>query len=368
MKPSKRYLILAGFFVSFVLISCKTTGADIPSSLVDNVVIQEALAGPASDYVLEALAQAKETAKEARSWAEYMNGPVHCSDEWDAAEGRFETASSRSGDPETLGEAYDRIQEWYEIKLAYDDIFKGSFIPFQEEQKDVLAKAREKAVEAGAEELVPDRFAVADACAADSGEKMENGDVYGSLNAGKEAWDRYRILETLALAHAKQVEADENDLFSVDPDNYMLAAEAGNNAVEFYDEGNLVKSQAAASEALSRFNLVLGSVLLADAEEYASAARQLRDAALEIKADVAVKTDFAAAETVYNQAHAALRAEKYSEAIGLFEQSGELFIAAYDNALEKREIAEDALSHSEQMLAESEEYAQNVEAIIEGGE
>ena len=368
MKLRIRHLMCAGFFVFFILISCQTTDTGVPASLVENVVVQEDLAGPVQDYLLESLAQAEERAREARSWAEYMNGPAHCPNEWEAAEERFTSASSRSGDPETLGEAYDRINEWNGIKLAYDEIFNGSFEPFQEEQKDVLAAAREKAVEAGAEELVPDRLAVADSCAAGSGEKLENGDVYGSLNTGKEAWDRYRILETLAMAHNMQAEADKSDLFSVDPDNYTLGAEAGNKAVEFYDEGNLAKSQAEASEALARFTQVVGSSMAVEVEEMASYANEWRTAAQEVKADVAVKSDFAAAESVYNQAHVALREKNYFSARELFEQSGELFMTAHDNALEKRDIAEDALSRSEQMLSESEEYAQNVDDIIEGGE
>jgi hypothetical protein len=370
MKPSIRYLILAGLFVSLIFFSCKTTDTGTTTPLVDTgyVYQEEDLTAPVNEYLLESLAKAKANTVEARSWAEYLNGPVHCPDDWKKTEDRFEVAYKRSGDPETKGEAYARIAEWNEIKLAYDGIFNGSFEPFLKEQEEVLAAARGKAVEAGAEELVPDRLAAADTVAAGSKQKFENGDVYGSLNTGKEAWDRYHVLETLSYAHEKQAEADEYDFFSMDPDNYKLAAEAGNKAVDLYDEGKIAESQAQATEALDRFRLVIRNGWSATVEEKASSARDLRTASQEIKANVAVRSEYNAAESVYNQAHVAWRAEKYTEAMDLFEQSEELFGVAYDKALEKRNVAEEALRRTEQKLAESEEKAQNAEDIIGGEE
>ena len=365
MKQSIRYILLAVLFIPFILVSCKTTGTDVVSDLTDTVVlVEEDLTEPATDYLLEALAEAEARAKESRSWAEYLNGPVHCPDEWKAAEERCEAADNRKDPPATKGEAYERIAEWNGIKLAYDEIFNGSFEAFLNEQQDVLAAARQKAVDAGAEELVPDRLAVADTYTKSSEEKFQGGDIYGSLNSGKEAWDRYRILETLALARAKQEEADANDLFSKDPDNYMLAAEAGNNSVDLYDEGDLVKSQAEANAALAGFTQVIRSLYMADVEEKASLARDARAAAQEIKAQIAVRSDYEAAESVYNQAHVALRADQYEEAKDLFDRSTGLYNIAYEKALEKRTIAEEALRRSEQKLAESEEFAQNAEDII----
>ena len=366
MKLRIRYLLLAGVFISLILVSCKTTGKDVTAG--DTVFIQEDLTDPPADFLLESLAQAEERAKEARSWAEYVNGPVHCSDLWKTTEQRFELADSRKNVPATKGETYARIDEWNDIKLAYDEIFNGSFEPFLKEQQDVLAKARKKAVDAGAEELVPDRLAVADSHAARSREKYNNGDNYGSLNSGKEAWDRYRILETVALARAKQAEADEYNLFEKDPDTYKLAAEAGNKAIDLYDDGKLVKSQEEASKALAGFSKIVRDGMMANVQEKASEARDRRAEALEAKANVAVRSDFDAAEAVYNQAHVALRGEMYGEAIELFSRSSDLFIIAYENALEKRDIAEEAIERSDRKLAESEEIAQNAEDIIGGNE
>ena len=368
MKPRIRYLMLAGLIAPLIFFSCKTTDTGAGASLVDgHGLVEEDLSGPADEVSLAALAEAEAKAKEARAMAEYVNGPVHRPDEWKAAETRFKEADSR-GAPETKGDVYERVAEWDAIKLAYDDIYKGSLDKFAQEQQEILAKAREKAVEAGAGDLVPDRLAMADALADKSKQLSAAGDINGSVLAGKEARDRYQILETLALAHKKQMEADEYDFFLRDPDNYLLAANAGNNAVDLYDEGDLAKSQAEADVALEKFRQVVRNGWNETVEETASVTKEWRDAALEIKANVAVRSDYSAAETVYNQAYVALRAEKYTEAIDLFAEAGGLFETAYENAMEKRIAAEEALQRTEQKLVESEELGQYADDIIGGDE
>ena len=360
MKSRIRYLILAGLFVFLIFVSCKTTG-DATASLVE---IPRDLAGPADEASLAALAKAEANAKEARSLAEYVNGPVHRPDEWILAEDRFKAVSSFDGDLTTKEEVYAKVAEWNAVNLAYYEIYKGSVDVFLGEQEAVLAQKREDAVEAGAEEIVPDRLAIADTFAAKSKELSDKKDARGSVNAGMEARDRYQILETVALARGKQVEVEEYNFLYVDPVNYELARESGNAAITLYDEGDLSGSQSAAHNALTGFTQVIRTGV----EEKASVVRESREAAQDIKADVAVRSDFAAAESVYNQAHVALRADQFSEAIELFEESDALYEIAYEKALEKREIAEEALQRTEEKLAESEELAQYAEKILEGDE
>ncbi|MCL1928025.1 MAG: hypothetical protein FWG07_04435 [Treponema sp.] len=369
MKLRIQYFILVGLFVSFAFFSCKTPDAGATASLTGGAgLVQQELTGPADEASLQAYAEAMAKAKEARSMAEYVNGPAHYPNEWKLAETHFSAAGNRGGDPETREDANVRIAEWNTVKLEYDEIYRKSLDQFASEQQVALANAKGKAVEAGAEDLVPDRFAMANAMADKSRELYENGDIQGSINAGKEAQDRYRILETLALARAKQEEADEYNFFTVDPDNYVLAAEAGNDAVDFYDEGNLAKAQAEATAAYNGFREVIKNGWSEPVEEKTSAAIESRTHAQEIKADVAARSDFAAAENVYNEAYVALRAEKYTEAIELFEESDRLFEIAYNNAMDKRRIAEEALRRAEEKLTESEEFAQYADDIIGGDE
>ncbi|MDR0448714.1 MAG: hypothetical protein LBH07_08610, partial [Treponema sp.] len=69
----------------------------------------------------------------------------------------------------------------------------------QEIQK-AATNARDKAREAGAEDLVPERFAQIDELIAESQRKYESGDYAGAIKDSKEASDRYAVLQTLAEA------------------------------------------------------------------------------------------------------------------------------------------------------------------------
>jgi len=356
MKLKFRYLVLIGFILPFVLFSCKTTDTGTRGNIV----------GPADDASLESIAQARAAAEEARSRAEYVNGDDYFPDEWGLAEDRYSKAKDYA-EPETKAETVAQLAEWKALTVVYEGIFNKSAPLFAVEQQKMLAAARAEAVDAGAEELVPDRLAQADAYAGTSREKLEKADFPGSVKDGKEALDRYNVLLAIAKAHNQQVEADNNQFFSTDPDNYMLAAEAGNKAVDLYDEAKFPEAQEAADEALNRFNQVVKNGWVSKVEEKASVANEWRTASQEVKANVAVRPEYDAAERIYNNAHVALRADEYAVASELFEQSSGLFAKAHDNAVIKRDRADEALREAEQKLAASEEKAQTAVELI-GGE
>ncbi|MDR0598728.1 MAG: hypothetical protein LBG84_01420 [Treponema sp.] len=238
----------------------------------------------------------------------------------------------------------------------------------QEVSLESLAAAREEAVAAGVPEVVPDRFAQADALADTARQKLDNRDKKGFLKDAREAQDRYRILTTIAQARAKQEEADENDFFPLDEDSYKLAAEAGNNAVDLYDAGSLPAAEKSAVSALDQFTQVLKNGWTAKVEDTAAAARERRQASLDAKADVALRRDFEAADDIYEKAHVALRAEEYSSAAKLFEQSSQLFAQVRDAAVEKRARAQAALQRAEEKVADSGKKAQEADDYIGGGE
>jgi len=55
------------------------------------------------------------------------------------------------------------------------------------------------------------------------------------------------------------------------------------------------------------------------------------------------------------------------DAIALFIQCQSMFRTAGDMALERRQVAEEALRRADERLAESEETARNADAILQGG-
>jgi hypothetical protein len=361
MKSKCTHIVLWGLLIACFFIGCKTTGDTGPDALTKGDP-----STPINEAMLAALDTSKANTEAARARAMEVQGQVYYPNDWAGAEERFEANDALA--PSTRGEAKEKSDEWESLTTVYEEIFQNSLSQFIADKKDDLDNTRESAVEAGALEILPDRFAEADELAASAKEKYDQGDYRAAAEDGNAALDRYMVLKTIADAYNKQQEVDGRDFYAYDPDNYELAADSGNAAVEYFDNGSIQDAQDAADESLLRFNLVLKNGWIVVTDERAAEAREIRDACKEVKADVAVRQDYNAAEQVYNQAHVALRSEEYADAADLLEQSTALYMQAYDAALEKRIRAETALREAEQKVAESEAKAQNAEDIIGGGE
>ena len=349
-----QYLILIGLVFPFIAISCGSTPA--PPASTTGV----------DDKSMIAIAQARAAMEDARSQAEYVSGNIYSPNEWESAENQYSEAR-KYGTPTTKEEALAQVGEWQKLKGDYDVIYNRSLPQSAAGQQKRIAAAREEAVNAGAEKLVPERFADVDALADNSRAKLERSDYIGSIRDGKQACDRYKVLQTIAEAHNKQAEADENDFFSADPENYKYAAASGNRAVDYYDENKLPEAQDEAEYALKMFQQVIYNGWATRLEEKSSYAEKSRNAAREARANIASKAEYDAAEQVYNNARAAQRQEDYAKAAQLYDESGGLFIKARDNAVAKQQMANDALREAERKLAESRNKAQAAENII-GGE
>jgi hypothetical protein len=361
MKLRCGHIVLLGLVLACLFIGCKTTGDTGPDTLAgaDSSV-------PANEAALAALDTAKADTEAARSRAMEVQGQVYYPGEWAGAEERFEANDALT--PATRGEAGKKAAEWESLTAVYDEIFQNSLPRFIADKKEDLDNARESAVDAGVPDILPDRFAAVDELAGSAREKYDQGDYRSAAEDGNAALDRYMVLKTIAEAYNKQQEVDGRDFYSYDPENYDLAADSGNAAVEYFDNGSLQDAQDAADESLVRFNLVLRNGWIVLTGEKASEAGGVREACREVKANVAVRQDYDAAEEVYNQAHVALRAEEYADAADMFEQSTGLYARAYDTAVEKRIRAETALREAEQKVADSEAKAQSAEELIGGGE
>ncbi|MDR2701976.1 MAG: hypothetical protein LBB72_06075 [Spirochaetaceae bacterium] len=352
-----QYLILIGLIFPFIAVSCKTTPGGTSGG---------GLSAPVDDDSMIAIARARTAAEETRSEVEYVDGSTYCPDEWELAENRY-SAARKYDTPITRGDALTQVEEWKALKVDYENIYNQALPQCAAEQQRLLAAARENAVNTGADKLVPERFAQADDVAESSREKFKKDDFISSIREGREACDRYKVLQTIAAAHNQQAEADKYDFFSSDPDSYKLAADAGNRAVDLYDENRLPEAQEEAEDALNRFLQVVQNGWGYKVEEKSSYARKWRAASLDVKADVASKPEFDAAEQVYNRARAVQTSENYIRAAELFDESGKLFIIAHDDAVEKQERADAALREAERRLTESKSKAQAAEDLI-GGE
>jgi hypothetical protein len=361
-------LILLGLFVLFILISCKTQPEDVaPDSLTDSTTdtssVTEDPKDSAETVSFAVFEDARARAEAARGLAQGVNAASYFPTDWGSAESRYGEAG-KAGRPATQGDAGNQANEWGQIAAVYDDLYAKALPLFAGDKARQLVAAREAALEAGAWDILPDRFDATDELAQSVQDKYDNGDYSGALEDGTTAYDRYVVLKTVADAYALKLEADTYEFIAYDPENYEAGADAGNEAVDLFDEGSLANAKASADEAVNRYNLVLENGWIGYTNERSATAQSWRQAALEEKANVAVRGEYQNADSAYNQAHVALRAGEFQKAADLFERSGILFRQSRDAAVEKRVKAEEAIRLAEQKVSESEEKARSAQETI----
>ncbi|MBN1242681.1 MAG: hypothetical protein JXA15_08245 [Spirochaetales bacterium] len=231
-------------------------------------------------------------------------------------------------------------------------------------EKSAKAKAlaaRDAAESAGGDLVAPDRMAAGAAAFAAAETLSAAGkadEAAASYEAARLAW--YNA-ETKAKALAVKDRIDEYDWSSYDAGNYGLAGEklAAGDALFPGDPDGSVD---AVEEALLRYNLVLDKGFEYQAGERRAVSEKERLAAMDVKADVAVKAGFDDAQSVYDRAVAAFSEGEYEEAARLFEESERQFKAAWEEALAKREAALAAMADMQAAREASAEYAAEADA------
>lgn len=133
-----------------------------------------------------------------------------------------------------------------------------------------------------------------------------------------------------------------------------------------YEKDN-AKSRTAFQQAIAGYQQVLDGgfpALTAERKEDADQAKAEADA---VKAGVAVRADYNAAQNLYNQAGAAEKAKDYPKALDLYEQSAAKFAAAAQSARQLKAQAESSIKEVKEELATAEQQAEEAEKIREEG-
>jgi hypothetical protein len=358
---NRHKLVLVTASVLFLLFACKSTPQQTPAP--DKT--QAAPGGP-SQAALNDLNAAIDRAEEARKRAADFESGSYFPSDWENAEAEYAAAGQLPRDTDDA--AREAASRYTALAGTYDGIFAQAIPLYARDREDEIVALREEAVATGLSGAFPDYLLGADREAVRALEQYEAEDYYAARDTWTLACARYRALKTGGDAYNARQEITAYDFVSYDPDNFNRADESGLAAVEAYEAGNVEAAQEGAEEANLRYNLVLNTAWAGHVAERRLAAGTERQRALDLKANVAVKTEFDAASAVYSQAESSERAENYREAVGLYVQSEARFIEIGKVAAEKRREAEEALREAEQKVLESEENAKNAELILEGGE
>ncbi|MDR3146458.1 MAG: hypothetical protein LBU21_09280, partial [Treponema sp.] len=316
---------------------------------------------------LASLEAAKARAEAARTLAQDFDGPLYAAQDWEAAESQYVLAGQQEKTA-TLGDVTESIALYNNAADAFDAVFQRAIPQYAQVREDMIAAARAAAIEAGAAEVSPDRLETADN-RADEALRLfrEEKDYYAAAAVVLQAIDMYRILKTGAEAYHTRLEIEDWGFDRYDADTYARADAASLEAMNAYDSSAVDDALINAEQALLLYETVLSTGWERYTGERRAAAGAERQAALDLKADVAVKGDFSAAQELYNRAETLFRAASYAEASELYSGAEGRFTAVRGIAAEKRRLAEEAIRRAEEKALASDEAARNAETILEGG-
>jgi hypothetical protein len=369
MKNKHIILIILAFGAVFFLASCKSTQTAPASGLQPGSSPQPGSSAAPQDApdqaALNSLAAARARAEDARKTAIDFEAPSFFPDEWKAAEADYASAGGLA--PDTRAGVKEAEDKYNALANNFEDIFQKVIPRYAQDKEDALIAARNEAVSAGIEGLAPELLLAADSAVLDAADKYEAKDYYAAADGAARGLEMYRALKTGMDAYKVRQEIVSRNFIDYDPDNFNQADEAIVAAYDLYEAGNITDALTGAGEAKRRYDLALRAGWVAYAAERAAAAGKERQNALDLKANVAVRTEFDPAEKLYNQAGASLKAEKFDESAGLYVQSESRFISLARTAAEKRRIAEEAIRAAEEKMTESDENARDAELVLQGG-
>ena len=365
MKKNYVLWILLGLMVLFIAVSCKS--APPPADVVPPTAAEPDLVNvPPDQATTKALNDAAARAAAARKQVLDYEGNLLFPSDWQSADSLYSQAESQKRtftrrDAEESTGRYNKAADALEA-LAAKTLAKN----YENKQKE-LTDARNAAVQAGAQALIPELLLDADNSALDADAKYKAKNYSGAKDQADEALGMYTALKTGLDAYKIREEIYDRGFYVYDPLNIDLSDETLMEAAGDYSIRNISAAQDKAEIARLRYGIALKNGWESYAAEKGADASTERQRALDYKANVAVRQEFNSAQTIYNQANTAFQRHEDEEAAKLFEESESMFTVIAEVAREKQRAAEAALNRASQKMTESDMTAKNAEVILEGG-
>jgi len=363
----KKLRFFAPFFVVLVILpyfSCASAPkADAPPAKAPPQ--QEATNRAVNPALLGDLDAAAARAGESRKKAADFDSGKYFPSEWDAAETQYNQASQAPRNNESS--VRDAIAAYNAAADAYDSLFKLAIPLYAQAREDEIVALRNNLIAGGGQDYFPEHLTAADKVAISALEQYEATDYYAAKDTADKALMMYQTLTNAYNAWLARNEIEEREFETYDPENFERAGEILSAAFDDYGKADYASAYDNAMEALDRYNLVLSAGWAAHAEYYAALAAAARQAAVDVKADVAVRDVFTEADTSYKNGITAKDNEKYADAAKQFFEAEGLFVLAHTATLEKRGIAAQTIEEANKKIEESDETARLAELILEGG-
>lgn len=359
------YVLLA-LLVFLAAAACKSA----PAAAAPTPPAGESLDGdnaPPSQAAIDGLNAAAERAAKARKLVTDFNGPDYFPSDWGTADSLYSQAESQRSST-TVRETRESTARYNAAADALEPLAAKTIPQYAQDLENEIIAARDKAIDAGANYLAQDFLLEADTKAVEALTVYEAKDYYPARDTAFTARDMYAALETGVNAYKVRLEIEDRGFVRYDP----AAIEATNaviiSAIDDYEDGDIASAQSKASDALARYSQSLAKAKESYASDAAALAAAERQRALDIKANVAVRQDYDAANAIFNRGAVSFREGRFDDAANLYLEARSLFEAATLTSRGKRDTAEDALRTAELKMVESDGNARQAEMIIlEGG-
>ena len=239
---------------------------------------------------------------------------------------------------------------------------------------------RQTALKAGADTAATDRFTPGEAALAAGSAALAAKDYEAAIAAYERARALYELAYKRSLATELRDRIETSGYAAWDAGNYATAeakyaAEAelfaslggdGQAALVATDPKPIAQGIDALDEAVLRYNLVIQKAREAGAAARKQGSDEAKLKAEGIKAPVAAKDEYAAAQAVYMDAIGAMESGDYETAAARFDEATLAFQKAYDLAAEKKAKAEAAIKAAQEAAAAALKNAQDADSVVGG--
>jgi hypothetical protein len=204
---------------------------------------------------------------------------------------------------------------------------------------DKARAAETAAIRKGAASWFYDESDSSSSALAAAGAVEAAGEYEKAIAAYRAAADRFTAIGAMCDAAATRDAIAARDFAKWDPSNWTIAEgklAVARGLVEPDSKASLV----AADEAVLRYKLVMQNGLSYHMSDRKTLSEAERERASGIKAEVAVKDEYAAAQALYENAESERTAEDFESASILYDEAASAFAAAYDGAKVKMDSAQ----------------------------
>jgi hypothetical protein len=366
-KPFRTTLIMVSTIA--ILFSCASKPkAPPPEPEAPPVVaapVEPAPAPPAApeisqDELDKLLAEAKELKKKAFDLKLFEVLP----DDYKAADALYASGAKSYGDKdapaakEGLGAAI----------AAYTDLISRGVVEIAAAKRKEAEDMMSAASRAGADTAQAERFGAGEESFQAAVALVDEAKDEEAIPAFESARLYFELAFKRSVASELRASIEEKDFAMWDAGNFQLADNKYQAEDGFWASGNESDRAAgvdALDEAILRFNLVVQKgreMAVSTSRDRTDESKQRSE---EIKANVAVKDMFDAAQELYDEGSSQLAAKEYEAAAEAYDRAGSGFEEAYAAAAEKRARAEEAMQAAEEATAESQRKAEEAEPLLQ---